>query len=395
MTDKLPLLDPQLVFGLEAQRSGRRGTVTMMFRTPPSRLSAADVSQVLQSVVNHNPALSYRIRFSRGTGYQERFPAEFGFAESYAASEDAVSTSVIEAIEEFETTLDGPAVSAFLIRSIGSDHLLLVFDHALVDEQSLRIIRRQLDAPSSPDDTRLARYQAAVHDRKAFEDAAGKGPGIPFWADRLTAIGRVPEAKGGSTRFTPVVSLPSMAIPRSFGGSLFPYVLFSVHGALRDLGEPGPTAISYPWGNRNTAYSDVVGCFMNTCISFDPARSPQTPDAADDFVSNWYEELDHADVPFTAITTLGSAFSGSITAQLSFTRAGARSVTVAGVPAVEVMVSHIRISYTSTLLVAATVCDDELRLRLILDEESVGYGAQEFGSRWCHWLDRAISSSLR
>jgi hypothetical protein len=393
MTDTLPLLGAQLDFGLYAQRMGHRPSVRLMFRTPPSRLSAADVQLVLQSVVFRNPALSHRIRFSRGTAYQEWCPAECDFAELHAVSGDAVSGSVENVVEEFVTSLDGAPLSARLIRSPDSDNLILVFDHALVDEQSLLLIKRQLDAPSGSDDRQLARYQAAIKDQKAFEDAAVNGPGIKFWADRLGAAGEFPPAAGSTARDVPIVMLPSVAIPPFFRGSLFPYVLFSIHRALRDVGQPEPTSIGYPWaGTRNARQADVVGCFMNTVISLDVTARQPPPDAVGDFVTSWYDEIDHADVPFAAVRAAGSTFSGSVTTQLSYTHAAARPVRVAGVPAVEVIQSRGRVPEVCAFIAAATVRDDQLELRLIFDEKVAGYGAQEFGTRWRHWLTTAISS---
>ncbi|MER5570656.1 hypothetical protein ABT083_31375 [Streptomyces goshikiensis] len=396
MTYKLPLLSAQLAFGLDAQRSGRRATVTLMFRTPPSRMSADDVRRVLQSVVLRNPALSYRIRFSRGVAYQEWHPtAECDFLEIRAASADAVPGRAMEVIEEFETSLDGAAMAARLIRSPESDDLLLVFDHALVDEQSLLIIKRQLDSPSPPDERQPALYQASVEDRRAFETAVTNGAGIGFWADRLkSAVGNFPQAQEKPTRVILIDSLPAVAVPRSFRGSLFPYVLFSIHRALRDVGEPGPTVIGYPWGGRNAAYSDVVGCFMNTAISVDASTPQQAPQSAGEFLNRWYEEIDHADVPFTAVSALRSGFSGSLTAQLSYTHSAARPVKIAGIEAVEVVSTLGRAPQSSAFLAAATVRENDIQLRLLLDEQAVGYGAQEFGARWRHWLNIAILSFI-
>ncbi|MGW8358864.1 hypothetical protein [Streptomyces wedmorensis] len=392
MTDRLPLLSAQLAFGLDAQRSGRRGTVTMLLRTPASRLSTEDVRQVLRSVVLRNPALSYRIRFSRGEAYAEWCPDECDFAEVHAASEESVPECQTEIVEEFEASLGGPAMAARLIRSPEGDNLLLVLDHALVDEQSMLLIKRQLAAPSEPDERQRDRYKAAVIDRKASEEAAGSGPGVTFWAERLERAGEFDRVPGRTTRVIPIESFPSVAIPPSFRGSLFPYVLFSIHRALRDVAEPGPGVIGYPWGGRNAAYADVVGCFMNTVVSLDPPGSRQAPDAPGDFVRSWYREVDHADVPFTTVTGLGPTFSGSVTAMLSYTHAGAPTVDVAGVPAVEVTARDSRPPEVCKLLAGVTVRDEELRLRLLLDEEIAGYGAREFGARWRHWLTTAISS---
>lgn len=393
MTDTLPLLSAQLDFGMYAQRTGRRAMVHLLFRAPPARLSAADVHLVLQSVVLRNPALSYRIRFSRGTAYQQWCPAECDLAELHADTENAVSERVAEVLEEFVTALDGAAFSARLIRSPESDNLVLVFDHALVDEQSLLLIKRQLDSPSGPDDGELARYQVAINARKEQEAAAVNGSMTKFWAERLAAAGEFPRMTGRATRDVPFDTLPSVAIPRSFRGTLFPYVLFSLHLALRDVGQPGPTSVSYPWGGvRNAAHADVVGCFMNTVVSLDTVGSRSAPAAVGDFVTSWYDEIDHADVPFNAVTALDSTFSGSVTTQLSYTHAAAHPVRVAGVPVAEVLSSRGRASEVCAFLAAVSVRSDGLHLRLLLDEKVAGYGVQEFGTRWRHWLTTAISN---
>ncbi|WP_335974909.1 hypothetical protein [Streptomyces sp. CA2R106] len=393
MANRIPLLNAQLAFGLQAERSGRRSTVTLMFRTPPAGLSTSDVQQVVQSLLLRTPALSYRIRFSRGGAYQERHAAECDFAELTVAGGEAVSAGVTEQIEAFEVSLDGAAMAARLLRSPEADTLLLIFDHALVDEHSMVLIRRQLAAPSTPDAGQHARYQAAVHDRMAAEAAAAAGPGVAFWRERLDAAGEFPRLRPKPTRVVPIEKIPGVAIPRSFRGSLFPYVLFSIHRALRDVSQPGPTVIGYPWGGRNPAYTDVVGCFMNTVISLGPTGARQAPADAAEFLRGWYGELDHADVPFSTVVGLRSAFSGAVTAQLSYQRATERTVVIAGVPAVETAPSRGRGPQGPVVLAGATLHDEELGLRLLIDEQSAGYGAQAFGARWRHWLTTALSRS--
>ena len=394
MTDRLPLTNAQLAFGLHAQREGQKGTISLRFRAPASRLSTDDLRQVLGSVVRQNSALSHRIRFSRGAAYQEWCPTDCDFAELRTESEDAVSRLLTDVVTEYEGDLDGAPMSARLIRSPESDHLVLVFDHALVDEQSLLLIRRQLSAPSHPDGRERPRYEAAVNDRAAFERAAGVGPGVEFWTNRLGAVrGKFPDKKLTAPRAAPFVAFPSVAIPRAFRGSLFPYVLFSLHRAVRDVTIPEAIVIGYPWGARSGAFSDVVGCFMNTVISLE-TTSPQQPDAGmASFLDGWLQEIDHADVPFTALLGLGSEFSGAVTAYLSFTHATGGTVNVAGVDAVEVLPTHDSIPSTSAFEGAAAVHGDELRLRLVVSEEAVDFGVQELGTRWRHWISEAISGS--
>ncbi|MFE7778462.1 hypothetical protein ACFU5O_32180 [Streptomyces sp. NPDC057445] len=393
MRERLPLLSAQLSFALAAQRSGRRGTVTLVFRTPPCQLSAADVREVLESVLLCNPALSYRVGFSRGTAYQEWYPEPCDFAELHAASADDVSGCMTEEIEEFESALDGAAMAARLIRSPQDDHLLLVLDHAMVDEKSMLLIKQQLASRANPDGLEGARYQAAVGARNGLEERAANGPGLKFWADRLEAAGELPQAVISPTRVQPVERLPSVAVPRSFRGSLFPYVLYAIHRALRDVAEPGPTVIGYPWGGRDAAFADVVGCFMNTVISLDTPGLQQHPDSPDGFLRSWYREIDHADVPFIAVTSFSSTFTGSVTAMLSHTHGAERTVHIAGVPATEVASTETRPPEMCKFLAATAVHEGELQPRLLLDERTTGYGAQEFGARWRHWLATAISKS--
>ncbi|MFK0174306.1 hypothetical protein ACIQU5_36685 [Streptomyces sp. NPDC090306] len=392
MTDRLPILSAQLGFALMAERTGRRIAVPMLFRMPLSLPSAVDLDLVLQSITLRNPALCCRIRFDRGGAYQERHSAEFDFAELQAENEVAAKRRAVEAIDEFEASLDGAPMSARLIRSLDGDYLLLVFDHALIDEQSLLQIRRQLGAPSFPDDRQWERFEAAVHDRAAFEAAAAAGPGIAFWADRLKSIsGEVPTGTHETPKVVPVIDLPGVTIPSAFRGSCFPYVLLSIHRALRDVSEFGPTLIGYPWGGRNATFSDVVGCFMNTVISLDMTGSRSLPGAMADFLDGWYAEIDHADVPFASVAALGSAFSGSVDGLLTYTHALESSVNIAGTQVVEISPGFAHSQPISTFIATAMVCDDELRLELIMDEETAGYGAQELGSRWRHRLSEALS----
>jgi len=397
MAARLPLLSAQLSFGLEAQRGGRRPSVTSLLRIAPGRLSTANLRSVLQSVMYRNPALCYRVQFSRGEGYQEWSSVALDFVEHHAVTWEAASGCVAEAIEEFEAALGGPSMAARLIRSTEMDQLLLIYDHALVDEQSMSIVKQQLDTPSRPVGHQVSRYQAAILDRKASEDGAANGPGARFWADRLgkKGVGQPPLSPRAS-RVIPVVSVGGVAVPRSVRRSLFPYVLYSVHRVLQDVGTPGPSIIGYPWGGvRNPEYSDVAGCFMNTVLSHEARASRYTPHAFDDFFERWCTEIDHADVPVAAASTSGLSFTGAVTAQLSYTHATKRPVWVAGVPAVDAGSSHGRTPYMSSLVAGVVVSDDALELRLLLDEETAGFDNRKFIACWTHWLKTVLADASR
>lgn len=393
MTGRIPVLSAQLGFALMAERTGKRIAVPMLFRMPSSLLAAEDLDRVLRSIMLRNPALCCRIRFDGGGAYQERHTAVHDIAELEAENEVAAKERAVKAIDEFEASLDGAAMSARLIRSPDGDYLLLVFDHALVDEQSLLLIRRQLEAPLPPDGWQWERFEAAVRDRAAFEEATAAGSGIAFWAHRLDAVsGEIPKGTHETPRVVPVVDLPGVTVPSAFRGSCFPYVLFSLHRALHDVAEPGTTVIGYPWGGRNAMFSDVVGCFMNTVISVGTTGSRSLPGAMAEFLDRWHAEIDHADVPFASVAALGSSFSGSVDGLLAYTHVRESGVNIAGIQAAEISPGYAHSQPISTFIATAAVCEDELRLRLIMDEKTTGYGPQELGGRWRHRLSETFSS---
>ncbi|WP_225854339.1 hypothetical protein [Micromonospora sp. ALFpr18c] len=396
MADRLPLLSTQLGFALTAERTGQRVAINKLFRMPPAVLSAVDLNRVLHSIMLRNPTLSCRIGFSRGKAYQERYSTTYDFAESRAEDEAGVVRLSMTVVDEFEASLDGVAMAARLVRSRDADYLLLVFDHALVDGQSQLMMIQQLAAPGSPDDAQWERFEAAVRDRAESESAAAGGRGTAFWADRLKNFhGELPQ--GAAQMPSEIIAgLPGVAIPSAVRGSHFPYVLFSLHRALRDVTGGDATVIAYPWGRRNEAFSDVTGCFLNTVISID-LTGPRSPlEAMDDFLDDWCLEIDHADVPFGSLARLGSDLPGSVAGTLVYAgmfvydAATEGSVNVAGVEAVEVSPRFGHNQPMSPFTAAATVREHEIGLELTVDE-GTGYGVQDLGTRWRHRLNEVFS----
>ena len=391
MASKLPLLSAQLAFAMEGERTGRRASVCLQFSTPAQRLSARDVDEVLQSVMRTNPALSYRPRFARGEAYQEWSPAECDFEEAHADSGDSAALRVVELVARFEGALDGAPMLACLIRTPDADRLVIVLDHALVDQQSLLLVSRQLRAPRNPDVGARSLFAAAVIQRFEFEKAAGDDSAVMFWAERLRArIGDFPQVRRGTATTVPAVALPSVAVPRAVRGSLFPYVLFSLHRAVRDSSpDSGASVLGYPWGGRDPRFSDLVGCFMNTALSIDTSGLRSA--SAGGFRDAWFDDLDNINVPITRLMGLGCGFTGAVTAYLSYSSTWLRTVDIAGTEAVLMPPSYAEIPVTSTFQAAATVGDDELHPWLFVDEHVLGCKTEELGERWRHWLSRAMS----
>ncbi|MEV0266884.1 hypothetical protein AB0I49_36845 [Streptomyces sp. NPDC050617] len=393
MAGRLPLLSTQLGFLLMAERTGRRVTTNRLFRLPPAVLSADDLNLVLRSIMLRNPTLSYRLGISRGEAYQERSSDAYDFAEVRVEDEAAVARLRLAVIDEFENDLNGAALAARLVRTHEADYLLMLFDHALVDGESQATMVQQLAAPEPAADGVRERFEAAIRDRAEFEKAATADErGIAFWTDRLKHLpGELTSgtASTAAPERVALVDLPGVARPTALRGSCFPYVLFSIHRALRDVTAAEATVIAYPWGHRSAASSDVSGCFLNTVVSLDRTGPHGT---MADFLGDWYLEIDHADMPFAAVAGLGSAFSGSVSGMLAYATAAEDSACVAGVEAVEVAARDGRNQPIQAFSAVATVRNHEIGLELMVNE-GVGYEVQDLGARWHSRLGEMLSSS--
>lgn len=393
MSSGLPMLSAQFAFAMEGERTGRRGSVCLQFSASPGSLVARDVEEVLAAVAATNPALCYRPRFSRGEAGQEWVPGTCDFAELGAASEPDADRAVVRLVTGFESDLGGAPLAARLIRTTTRDRLALVLDHALVDQQSLLLVVRQLAAPRDAQPGERKRFEAAVRDRHAFEGAAADGASLAFWAERLaSADGALPRVRPGTATTVPTVALPRVAVPQHFRGSLFPHLLFSLHRTIQDvLPDSGASVLGYPWGGRDARVADLVGCFMNTAVSLDTTGARTGPGAAAAFRDAWFDELDHIDVPLTRLMGLDAGFTGAVSAYLSFSGGWLGTVDVAGVEAVQMSPAHAEIPVTATFQAAASVREGELQPWLIVDEAVLGRRADELGERWLHRLGEVLA----
>lgn len=387
------MLSAQFAFVMEGERTGRRGSTCLQFSASPGTLVARDVEEVLASVAATNPALCYRPRFSRGESYQDWMPGWCDFGELRAESDEVADRDVVQLVAGFESALDGAPMGARLIRTPWRDRLAVVLDHALVDQHSLLLVTRQLAGPRDADPDERSRFEAAVHDRFAFESAAADGASVAFWADRLASGGgEFPRVRKGTATTVPTVALPKVTIPPEFRGSLFPHLLFSLHRTIRDvLPDSGPSVLGYPWGGSKARVTDLVGCFMNTAVSMDATGARTGAEAAADFLDSWFDELDHIDVPFTRLMGLGTGFTGAVSAYLSFSNEWPQTAEIAGTDAVQMSSSHAEIPVTSIFQAAVSVHGGELQPRLVVDERLLGRGIDELGERWLHWLGRVLS----
>jgi hypothetical protein len=395
MTGRLPLLGAQLGYALAAERSGRRTAIYGIYRMASERLAAADLEAIAQSVLRRNVTLSLRIGFHRGVGYQERCPAVLDFAELQAANEDAVLRRAAQEADAFEGDPDGPSMVVRLFRSPDADYVLLMCDHALVDGEGYGLILQQLNAPAAPEDGAWERFEAAVRERAAAE-AAAEERGLKFWAERLSGFsGEVRTgAVAGNSRIISGVSAPSAAVPDAFRGSCFPYVLFSLHRAVREVrGSEATTVIAYQW--RSPRQVPVAACFLNTTMSLDLTGPGGVPEAMPDFLDGWYSEIDYADVPFPAVAALRPAVAGSIAGFLAYDVAsGESTVDISGVQGTEILLGYGRSQPMAPFSATATVQGKQIRLRLVVDEEATGLGVEDLGARWHRLLGEALSCTV-
>lgn len=402
----LPLTDVQLRFAIATEVNGRRVCVPLLFRLSPGAVSAAELAELLDRIANGNPALCCRVDLEADPPVQHWQAGGCDFTVRKAPSAAAASRCVAEAVNGFEESVDAPSMSARLIQvgDGGDDLLLLMFDHVSVDEQSLTIVKQQLGAPPRLDPNSDApfsgawrRYEAAVLDRvDAERKAAQAEASLAFWRERLEAAaghlpGRVTTEFAAESVHTP----NSVAIPCDMRGSIFPLVLASFHRALRDLKGPGPTAVGYTWGNRNSAFADVVGCFMNTAVSIDTTGDWATAgEGTARFRQGWWRELDHVDVPYSSVAEIGATldppWSGHFDSVLIFEHApSAPQWTVADVPIVELAPEYA--VPNAPIAAAVVVAGDELRLRIVAAGGTADEWISALGERWRHWLAESLS----
>ncbi|MFD0267736.1 hypothetical protein ACFVGY_14240 [Streptomyces sp. NPDC127106] len=338
----LPAAGTQRRFAAMAAVSGRRLAVPLFMAVPAGLVDARHLDAALRVLADRHPALRCRVVVDRGLPVQEwaadRTPR---LAVAHVGSADAAGRAAAAAIRAVEDGRTATALHTVLLRGPEQDLLGFVFDHAVVDETSLRLFTadlfRVLDGgrpDGSADPAGLPAGEPAGGDPwTAFRDAvwthvaaeAAAGDRVGHWVGRLTPVARrwaarrasAPEqhasAPGGASAPDQVPGvvrpLEPAPLPAPVGrarAALFPLALASLHLALRDTGVGAPTTVGYAWGARTDAAAHTVGCFMNTVLSASastaPAGSPH--DAArfaERFVDAWWQDVDHADVPFDEV----------------------------------------------------------------------------------------------
>ncbi|MGK5671790.1 condensation domain-containing protein [Micromonospora sp. URMC 106] len=341
--DILPAASAQRRFFLIREVTGRNLVVPLSLTVRPGILDAETVRAALGRVVARHPALWCRVDEHRGVIVQARRPDPPCQVDEVTAGDDGQRTEAVRsAIARAERSDSGP-VSARLIRGADADRLLFVFDHAVVDERSLRIFLsdfaaaadgqpRPVRPPSGWDE-----YRDAVRRHVDGESAAATPERLGYWVDRLRSVaardtddtGHQPGAPDTGSNVVPV---DAVAVAPSLRPTLFPRLLAALHRALRDAGRPGPTSVGYAWGARGAGAEHLMGCFMNTTISVDEPDPAADPAAAwAPFLTRFWSDIEHAETPFDEVVlAVGDAtrtgWSGNPDALLAFEDVSRRPV---------------------------------------------------------------------
>ncbi|MBG0560221.1 condensation domain-containing protein [Actinoplanes aureus] len=312
----LPAGSAQRRFVIGAKISGEQTLVPYAFTLKPGTVSAGELRDRVRGLTLRHPALRCIVDHDPDTGLitQRWLPeADVPWSEQDVGDADD-EASVIRSLLTAAMTAEAPEpVRAALLHGPGHLRLLLMFDHAVMDETSLRLATRDLFGSTrmpSPAEREAGwqEYRAAVWRWLAVEEAAATEEGIAYWVERLGPIAAAssaalsPVAAGvahpNGGRFVPAevatVAVPSPAVR----ATLFPRLLAAAHMALQAV-DRAPSTVIYPWGARPDGMEDVVGCFMNTVLSGAAAVPGSTPgDSWTAFRAQWWRDLDHAGVPY-------------------------------------------------------------------------------------------------
>ncbi|MFB7667979.1 non-ribosomal peptide synthetase [Kitasatospora sp. NPDC056138] len=346
-------LDPQ----------GRPDVVPLFFAFPRGTVDPARLHRAALRVAARHPALRGTFTTLRGTpvlrlGQPSAEVREVAVPPG-ATTDEALRRALLD------WPAEGPALRLLLARGAEHDEELLAvaLDHAACDEQSLGIVTAGLtlayreDAPDALGDLgpqelaeAAAAYREAVELQLAAEAAAASPAAHAHWAARLSGLtgapggpaagpGPVGSERPADPRANPTVR-PTAARPTGPtaeqgtgmlshrllpgpGGAgrriAFPALLDAVTSAAHRLfGPQRALALGYPWGGRPAAAPQVLGCFLNTLVH------PATPGPAtlDELSAAWWDDLDHADMPFDEVVhaarSAGAQWTGALDGLLTF-----------------------------------------------------------------------------
>ncbi|MGK4585727.1 non-ribosomal peptide synthetase [Kitasatospora sp. HPMI-4] len=310
---------------------GRPDVVPLFFAFPRGTVDPARLHRAALRVAARHPALRGTFTDLRGTPVLRLGAPAAEVREVPVPPDGTAHEALRRALLDWPA--EGPALRLLLARGPEHDEevLAVALDHAACDEQSLGIVTAGLtrayreDAPgeeADPDPQELGAavdaYREAVELQLAAEDSASSPAAHAHWAARLAGLGGTP-APAGDDRPTGMLS---RRLPLGEGPArriAFPALLAAVGAAAHRLSGPDRTlALGYPWGGRPAAAQQVLGCFLNTLVH------PAAPGPADldELSAAWWDDLDHADMPFDEVLRAarsgGAQWTGALDGLLTF-----------------------------------------------------------------------------
>ncbi|KJK59391.1 hypothetical protein UK12_05065 [Saccharothrix sp. ST-888] len=339
-------LDPQ----------GRPDVVPLFFAFPRGTVDPARLHRAALRIAARHPALRGTFTTLRGTPVLRLGQPSAEVREVPVPPGGTADEALRRALLGWPA--EGPALRLLLAHDAEHDEELLAvaLDHAACDEQSLGIVTAGLtlayreDAPDALGDPgpqaleeAAAAYREAVELQLAAEAAAASPAAHAHWAARLSGLtgapGTEPGTVGGEHPTDPTTDptttqltdpaagqgtgmLSRRLSPAAEGAGrriAFPALLDAVTSAAHRLfGSQRALALGYPWGGRPAAAPQVLGCFLNTLVH--PATpGPATPD---ELSAAWWDDLDHADMPFDEVVhaarSAGAQWTGTLDGLLTF-----------------------------------------------------------------------------
>ncbi|MER8186466.1 non-ribosomal peptide synthetase [Kitasatospora sp. NPDC094015] len=307
---------------------GRPDLVPLFFTFPRGAVDLAVLRAAALRLAAHHPALRGRFASLRGTPVLRLGPAQADVRRVTAAPGESAADALRR--ELLALPADGPALRLLLAGGPADEEELLavVLDHAACDEQSLGIVTAGLSAAyqdeqpagDGSEQERTEAYREAVELQLAAEAAASDERGRAHWAARLGGLRSEPPAPPAAEPSTGMLTHRLPAATGAARGAVFPALLDAVSAAARSLRGPGAAtpALGYPWGGRPPAAAPVLGCFLNTLVH--PAAPG--PAALDELSGAWWDDLDHADLPFDEVVhaarAAGARWTGALDGLLTF-----------------------------------------------------------------------------
>ncbi|GGL43141.1 non-ribosomal peptide synthetase [Planomonospora parontospora] len=321
----LPVTGAQRRFLLLRRLDRRAGPdlVPLFFAFPRGAVDPRRLAAAAGHLAATHPVLRARPEVVRGTPVLRAHAPAVPVDRVQVRQDEDPAAALRRALSGWST--QGAPLRLLLAEDAQEETLAVVMDHVACDEQSIgRILGELSDAYRAGHDAadvpphrvrdELEAYREAVRMQLDAEERASTPAAAAYWGTRLAGLRPAAPpapatAPGGAVRRR----LPAAAVESRT--AVFPTLLRACSAAARVLyGEDHVPPLGYPWGGRPLAAPPVLGCFLNT-VAF-PA------DGRDDPAAGWWDDLDHADVPFDEVVraarSSGAPWQGELDGLVTF-----------------------------------------------------------------------------